>query len=201
MVVWPLPPGGGVRMRSWFRHEQQSIRMALATALHHSFDKVHAEHGAPRSQTIATRVGEEGHEEKYNAPRRQKPPPPQAFFQLHDEEDAERGPVMDLGHRSGSSGTPRSTSAPSCRFSMILCRRWEISCWRSAGFWTLMFLSETTSSSAWWTVICVIRRWRNSLVEVPTILCFLKRYVDIPVPRGRGGSGGGGLRGLLPEQS
>ena len=28
------------------RHEQQSIRMALATALHHSCGKVHAEYGA-----------------------------------------------------------------------------------------------------------------------------------------------------------
>ena len=33
------------RMRSWFRHEQQATRMALATALHHSFDRVHAEYG------------------------------------------------------------------------------------------------------------------------------------------------------------
>ena len=34
------------------------------------------------------RAGEEGHEE-HNALRRQKPPPPQAFFRLYDEEDAE----------------------------------------------------------------------------------------------------------------
>ena len=38
------------------RHEQQSIRMALATVMHHSY-KVHTENGAPRGQTTATRAG------------------------------------------------------------------------------------------------------------------------------------------------
>ena len=40
------------------RHEQQSIRMALATVMHHSY-KVHTENGAPRGQTTATRAREE----------------------------------------------------------------------------------------------------------------------------------------------
>ena len=73
-------------MRSWFRHEQQTIRMALATVLQHT------EYGAPRSQNTATRARGEGesHEKKYTAKFR-KTPPPQAFFQLYDEEDAERG--------------------------------------------------------------------------------------------------------------
>ena len=76
-------------MRSWFRHELQSIRMALATVLHHSYDKVHTEYGASRSQNTATRVrgGGEVDEKKYTAKLR-KTPPPQAFFQLYDEEDA-----------------------------------------------------------------------------------------------------------------
>ena len=80
------------RMRSWFRHEQQSIRMALATVLHHSYDRVHTEYGAPRSQNTVTRAtgGGESYETKYTATIR-KTPPPQAFFQLYDEEDAERG--------------------------------------------------------------------------------------------------------------
>ena len=38
------------------RHEKQSIRMALATVMHHSY-KVHTENGAPRGQTTATRAG------------------------------------------------------------------------------------------------------------------------------------------------
>ena len=59
------------------RHEQQSIRMALAAALHHSSGKVHAEYGGLRGLKTATRAGEEGHEDKHDALRRQKPPPPQ----------------------------------------------------------------------------------------------------------------------------
>ena len=41
-----------------WRHEQLSLRMALVTASHHSFDKVHAEHAAPRSQRTGTRAEE-----------------------------------------------------------------------------------------------------------------------------------------------
>ena len=101
-------PSGGVarrrrerRMRSWFRHEQQSIRTAMATVLHHSYDRVHTEYGAPRSQTTATRTRErrESNGTKYTAKIR-KTPPSQAFFQLYDEEGAERGmrpgSVLDL---------------------------------------------------------------------------------------------------------
>ena len=59
------------RMRSWFRHEQQSIRMVLVTASHHSFDRVHAEHAAPRSQRTGTRSGEGEVFESREAPRGQ----------------------------------------------------------------------------------------------------------------------------------
>ena len=53
--------------------------------------KVHAECGAPRGQKLATRAGEEGHEEKHNAPRRQKPPPPQrADAETETEENIEQ---------------------------------------------------------------------------------------------------------------
>ena len=63
------------RLRSWYRHEQQTVRMALAAFSHHS---------ALRRQTKA-RAGEEGHEE-HDALRRQKPPPPQPeLFSLEEE--------------------------------------------------------------------------------------------------------------------
>ena len=48
----------------------------------------------------------------------------------------------------------------------------------------------------------------EQLVEVPTLLSFAslqqqtaEHIVDIPVPHGRGGLGGGGLHGFLPEQN
>ena len=75
------------------KHEQQSIRMALATVMHHSY-KVHTDYGALRGLKTATRAGEEGHEDKHDAPRRQKPPLPQPeLFQLYEEEPGGRRPT------------------------------------------------------------------------------------------------------------
>ena len=54
------------RVRSWFRRERQSVAMALSEYKHHSL------RGKRKD-----RAGEEGHRDKYEAPRRQKPPPPQ----------------------------------------------------------------------------------------------------------------------------
>ena len=75
-------------MRSWLRHEQQSIRMALATVMHHSYSRVHTESGAPRSQTSATRArgGGERDEEKYTAKFRKTPPSQPELFTLYEEE-------------------------------------------------------------------------------------------------------------------
>ena len=85
------PLAGGVaqrrrerRLRSWYRHEQQTVRMALATFSHHS---------APRRQTKAM-AGEEGHE-LYYAPRRQ-------LFSL--EEEPGRGLPAPLSEVAGRQG-------------------------------------------------------------------------------------------------
>ena len=59
-----------------WRHEQLSLRMAWVTATHHSFDKVHAEHAAPRSQRTGTPAGEGEVFESREAPRAQKRPHP-----------------------------------------------------------------------------------------------------------------------------
>ena len=42
-----------VRLRSWWRHEQQTVRVVLATVEHHSY-------GAPRGQTTATSTMRQG---------------------------------------------------------------------------------------------------------------------------------------------
>ena len=43
------------RLRSWLRHEQQSIAAVLATVTHHSFDKLGTVSGVLRNQKTATR--------------------------------------------------------------------------------------------------------------------------------------------------
>ena len=54
------------RLRSWLKHERQSVAMGLSEYKHHS----------SRGQR-KDRAGEEGHRVKCEAPRRQTPPPPQ----------------------------------------------------------------------------------------------------------------------------
>ena len=57
------------RLRSWWRHEQQSVALALSAAAHHSYDKVAAgaKYDGLRAQTT-DRAGEAAH----RAPRRQR---------------------------------------------------------------------------------------------------------------------------------
>ena len=69
------------RLRSMLRHEQQTVRMALAAALHHSagpvVEKVELQqHAALRGQKTGTRAGEGEVHVKYDAPRRQNAPHP-----------------------------------------------------------------------------------------------------------------------------
>ena len=60
------------------RHEQQTVRMALAAALHHSAgpkEKVEMQqNGAPRGQKIAARAGEEVEHATHYGPRAQETP-------------------------------------------------------------------------------------------------------------------------------
>ena len=68
------------RLRSMLRHEQQTVRMALAAALHHSAgprEKVEKQqNGAPRGEKTAARAREGVEHELYEGPRAQKPPLP-----------------------------------------------------------------------------------------------------------------------------
>ena len=75
------------RLRSWWRHEQQSVAMALSAAAHHSYDKVAAgvTHDGLRAQTT-DRAGEAAH----RAPRRQRTRAAgeAGIFELFDEDTA-----------------------------------------------------------------------------------------------------------------
>ena len=75
------------RLRSWWRHEQQSVAMALSVAAHHSCDKVAAgvTHDGLRAQKT-DRAGEAAH----RAPRRQRTRAAReaVIFELLDEDTA-----------------------------------------------------------------------------------------------------------------
>ena len=132
-------------MLSWFRHEQQSIRMAQATVLHHSYDRVHTEYGAPRSQNTATRArgGGGSYEMKYTA-KFPKTPPPQAFFQLYDEEDAERGVLRAALLEPRPQGPVQRHTAQHI-VDILLCRRWVASWWISCRITTRRHLTSRLS--------------------------------------------------------
>ena len=79
------------RLRSWLRHEQQSIAAVLATVTHHSFDKVGTAGGVLRNQKAATRTGKgEEYETHYTAEFR-KTLPPQAAATRVLPDDGRRG--------------------------------------------------------------------------------------------------------------
>ena len=81
------------RLRSWWRHEQQSVAMALSAAVHHSFDKVAAgdTYDGLRAQKT-DRAGEAANK----ALRRQKSKAAgdAVFFELFDEDTAKVRPQV-----------------------------------------------------------------------------------------------------------
>ena len=83
------------RLRSWWRHEQQSIAAALATFTHHS---------ALRGQKTA-RAGEEESETKYTAKFRTNPPPQAAGTEYYELSDDDVVPAK--GSRPPCLGEPR----------------------------------------------------------------------------------------------
>ena len=140
------PPMGGVarrrrerRLRSMLRHEQQSIRMALATVMHHSF-KVHTEYGGPRSQTSATRAGEGEVREQHYGLRAQDRPllgtRPAPLLEV----------LPQVGH-SGTLWTTLSTPFMGYRRSMVLCRLWWNSWWTCSSSLTRSFLLPSRLST------------------------------------------------------
>ena len=93
------PPAGGVarrrrewRLRSRFRHEQQTVAMLLATFQHHS---------APRGQKTA-RSGVWGHEQNYTAKVRKLPTPQPELFSLEEEPGGGLpAPLSEVAGRQG----------------------------------------------------------------------------------------------------
>ena len=71
------------RLRSWPRHEQQSIAAVLAMVTHHYFDKVGIVGGVLRNQKTATRTGKGEEYETYYTAKFRKTPHPQAAATEH----------------------------------------------------------------------------------------------------------------------
>ena len=139
------------RLRSWWRHEQQTVAAVLATYQHHS---------APRGpRTARTRGGARDELHGY-APEDASPRVPGHLVW------ASRG-----GHRHRYSGAPCSRSSTQslwCLFSTILCRRWWTMCCTLFVFWIVRSpsrLSKSPRSRVHRVLpVCLYLclRWRNS---------------------------------------
>ena len=73
------------RLRSWWRHEQQSVAMALSAAAHHSYDKVAA---GEKYDGLRAQKTDRAEEAANQALRRQKSKADAVFFELFDEDTA-----------------------------------------------------------------------------------------------------------------
>ena len=112
-------------------------------------------------------------------------------------------PCLSRGRRDGFSGTPWSTSSTSCptfRSSMCLCHRWRNQ------LVEFMQRLDTVTSVHHRSAKDLSGPNPTALYGVPTVVSFsslhhsAEQIIDIPVPRGRRGSGGG-LQSFLPAQN
>ena len=165
------------RLRSWWRHEQQSVAMALSATAHHSYDKVAAgaKYDGLRAQTT-DRAGEAANK----APRRQKSKAAEeaVFFELFDEDTAGLRPGVLVEPRP-QERVQRHTmehlvdyvcSAPTVQILDALCRRRWTSCVTcsssSTGFRPcpsrLSKCPRSTPRTSLCARFCVQRSWQNS---------------------------------------
>ena len=204
------------RLRSWWRHEQQSIGAALATSLHHS------SRGLRKA-----RAGEEESETKYTAKFRTTPPPQPVLFSLYDEEPSGRRPASLAEPPRPQERVPRHTveqmadvapmvqilDAPVPQTVDKLHDVLQFFDRLSAVPEPVIEVPKIYTDDVPMSAVFRATQLAEQLVEVPTIISFsvvallhalleqriVGQNVDIPAV---GGSGtGGGLSGFLPTQN
>ena len=192
------------RLRAAWHHEQLSVKMAVAAALHHSAQRGAgpATYSAPRGQMTAT----EGEvREPNNAPRSQKPPLPgehpgvlkepevqgamvqhSGIFELVQALDV---PVLQMVEQPVEVDSFFRNVVPAVAEQVIEVPK-------------LAFPGRAVQRAALSEPQLV-----EQLVEVPTVLSYsllqqrtAEKIIDIAVPHGRGGGARGGLQGLSQGQ-
>ena len=155
-------------------------------------------HYTSRCQRFA-RAGVEGHEE-HDASRRQKPPPPQTFFRLYDEEDAEwaagAGPAAHRGAPCRPCPMVQIVDVPVPQKGKELADILKLVDTQTPVEQVIAARKISNDSTQPRLLDTDLRRSQmaEQLVEVPTVLSYAllqqqtaKQIIDIPVPRRRRG--------------
>ena len=209
------------RLRSWLRHEQQSIAAVLATVTHHSFDKVGTASGVLRNRKTATRTGKGKEYETHYTAKFRKTPPPQAaateYYPMTDDEGGE----LSAGVRPASleEGRPQGKLQRHAGIGYEIVQNFDVPVPQMVEQLPNIVQFFAALSPVPEEVIEVPKILPNDvpmrrscrepqlveqLLEVSTIVSFsslqrpVEQNVDIPVVGGSGA--GGGLSGFLTEQ-
>ena len=195
------------RLRSWWRHEQQTVAAVLATVTHHSHSKVGTAYDAPRARRKSPAPGWDL-PSTLNSPRTMAGPPG-GSGQRH---------CWSPGRRGSCSGTQASGYELVHRLDVPVPQMAEqlpnIVQFFAAQLPVVaepvievpkIFLDQTPQRLG-----DVLRQPQmvEQLVDVPTVVSYsslqqltAEQIVDIPVPGDDGGGERGGLQGSLPRQN
>ena len=200
------------RLRAALRHEQQSIAMALASALHHSADKTTtAQHNEKRGQKNTGTEHYELSDEEDKVPARGSQPPclgeprgPQARDQLRTmEQTADYAPlvqILDPLVQSWEEELPNVRRFFLTRWPVGAEQVWNCEARQVVG------VPKISPDRTWQRLGDSLRQLQTAdqLVDVPTIVSCsslfgnVEQNADIPVPPGRVGVRG--FQGFRPGQ-
>ena len=187
------------RLRSWWRHEQQTVAAVLATVTHHSHSKVGTANDAPRSQkkVTSTEVGpaeyfelssDDGRSTGGERPEVLLEPWPQGKLLRHAGVGYEIVQSLDVLVLQMEEPLPNIVQFFAVQLPVVAEPVIEVP----------KILPHDVPPRRW----CRDTQLVDQLVEVPTPVSYsspFQRTVDIPVPVGGGRNAC--LEGFLPEQS
>ena len=190
------------RLRSWWRHEQQTVAAVLAAVTHHSHSKVGTAYDAPRGhkKVTSTVVGpaeyyelssDDGRPTEGERPEALLEPWPQGKLLRHDGIAYELVQALDTPVLQTVEQLPNVVQFFATQLPVVAEPVIEVP----------KILPHDVPPRR----LCRDTQLAEQLVEVPTILYFLKQRIpeqidDNPVPHGGRGASGG-LQGFLPGHS
>ena len=199
------------RLRSWWRHEQQTVAAVLATVTHHSFGKVGTASGVLRNMETATRTGNGEEYEAHCTAKFRKTPPQGGRPAPLPEVAGWQGRLEQHVWEDLGSICP-SVQILDLPVLQVVEQPEEVdSFFRN---FVPAVAEQVIEVPKLALPVCAVQRAAllepqlvEQLVEVPTVLSYsllkqrtAEQVVDTPVPHGRGRGARGGLQGFSQGQ-